>query len=95
LLRRGIILTLPLTVMAFLGVMGLIGVVLALDTLRTQAFLGLTWGESIFVLLGLTFFLVVVQLLHRLGFYENNKPAFEVTGAGVLGNLLRLRDRLY
>lgn len=92
-LSQDIYLTLFLTTMAFFAVMGLVGVVLALDSLRSSAYLGLSWGESIMILLGVTFVLVAFRLSFRLRFYENSAPSFDVGEAGVLVNLLRLRVR--
>lgn len=83
-LFSSIVLIIGLVLMAFLGVMATVGVLMDLDALREEAYMGLTWGESILALLGMTSFAVVFSLVGRLHLYEKRKPEFEVTPANFL-----------
>lgn len=65
--------------MALAFVIGLVGICFDIEQMRDKAILwGLSWVEICFVILGVSFWIVVIRLLRRLNRFESGKPLLNV-----------------
>jgi hypothetical protein len=78
-LFRDIIVVVGLLVMVIISVIGFVGVGFDIREIsKNIAIWGLTWLEVLFILLAISFLVVVTRLLKRLGQFERVRPELEV-----------------
>ena len=72
---KDIILVVGCVIMTVVSIIGLIGIGFDIDQIHNSiGNWGLTWFELIFIMLVISFWIVVVRLIRRLNKYEKAKP---------------------